>query len=94
VSPETASGSSPSTGQTVSKGYRSNACLVARMGDDIETCSRCGAITHFEVDRHGQRLIGCVECNRWVGLGATTCLWNCRRRIFVHFRSLGSSAGR
>jgi hypothetical protein len=38
------------------------------MGDDIETCSRCGR-SFIEVDRHGERLIGCIECNRggWPG---------------------------
>ena len=27
-------------------------------------CDRCGELL-IEIDRRGERLIGCVECNRW-----------------------------
>ena len=34
------------------------------MGDSLEACPLCnGAL--IEIDRFGERLIGCIECNRW-----------------------------
>ena len=34
------------------------------MGDKLETCPSChGAL--IEIDRYGELLLGCVECNRW-----------------------------
>jgi hypothetical protein len=34
------------------------------MGDKLDTCSTChGPI--IEIDRYGELLRGCVECNRW-----------------------------
>ena len=29
-------------------------------------CDRCGELL-IQIDRRGERLIGCVECNRWSG---------------------------
>ena len=29
-----------------------------------DTCPHCG-IPIIEIDRYGERLIGCIECNRW-----------------------------
>ena len=52
------------------KGYRSNPCPVVKLlrGDDVETCSRCKRPL-IEIDHYGERLIGCLECNRlgWPG---------------------------
>ena len=39
------------------------------MGGDVETCSRCKRLL-IEIDHYGERLIGCVECNRWGWPGA------------------------
>jgi hypothetical protein len=34
------------------------------MGDKLDTCLRCNG-PQIEIDRFGERLVGCVECNRW-----------------------------
>jgi len=31
--------------------------------NDLGNCSRCGPL--IKIDHYGQRLIGCIECNRW-----------------------------
>jgi hypothetical protein len=33
------------------------------MGDN-ETCPLCNGPL-MEIDRYGERLVGCIECNRW-----------------------------
>jgi hypothetical protein len=37
------------------------------MGDD--TCFRCKRPL-IEIDHYGERLIGCIECNRWSWRGS------------------------
>jgi hypothetical protein len=35
-----------------------------KMGDKLETCPNChGAL--IEIEYYGERLVGCIECNRW-----------------------------
>ncbi len=38
-----------------------------------ETCPDCHRPL-IEIDHYGERLIGCIECNRWGWPGDTTCL--------------------
>jgi uncharacterized protein with PIN domain len=38
------------------------------MNDDLDKCFRCNAPL-IEIDRFGERLVGCVECNRWTWPG-------------------------
>jgi hypothetical protein len=38
------------------------------MGDDREDCSRCNGPL-MEIDHCGERLVGCIECNRWTRNG-------------------------
>jgi hypothetical protein len=32
-------------------------------------CERCGGKL-IEIDRYGERFVGCIECNRWSLLGS------------------------
>jgi hypothetical protein len=34
------------------------------MADKLDTCPRCNG-PQIEIDRYGDRLIGCIECTRW-----------------------------
>jgi hypothetical protein len=34
------------------------------MGDKLGTCAACNG-PQIEIDRYGELLLGCVECNRW-----------------------------
>jgi hypothetical protein len=34
------------------------------MGDKLETCPTCHGPL-IEIDRYRERLVGCIECNRW-----------------------------
>jgi uncharacterized protein with PIN domain len=34
------------------------------MGDKLETCPTCQGPL-IEIDRYRERLVGCIECNRW-----------------------------
>jgi hypothetical protein len=43
------------------------------MRDDGATCSRCKR-TLIEIDHYGERLIGCIDCNRWS--------WEGSKRLF------------
>ena len=38
------------------------------MGDN-ETCPLCNGPL-MEIDRYGERLVGCIECNRWSWRGS------------------------
>jgi hypothetical protein len=44
------------------------------MRDDGATCSRCKR-TLIEIDHYGERLIGCIDCNRWS--------WEGSNRLFM-----------
>jgi hypothetical protein len=33
-------------------------------GIQLETCFHCGGPL-IEIDHYGERLVGCIECNRW-----------------------------
>jgi len=35
------------------------------MGDKLETCADCNG-PQIEIERFGERLVGCIECNWWV----------------------------
>jgi hypothetical protein len=41
--------------------------------DDLGKCSRCNRPL-IEIDYYGERLIGCIECNRWGRPGDATAL--------------------
>jgi hypothetical protein len=46
---------------------RSRRGLAVQSGDVMrETCDQCDAPV-IEIDHYGERLIGCIECNRWQG---------------------------
>lgn len=34
------------------------------MTDQLVTCPRCGG-SLVEIEHYGERLVGCVACNRW-----------------------------
>jgi hypothetical protein len=34
------------------------------MSNQPEACPRCNG-PQIEIDRFGERLVGCIECNRW-----------------------------
>jgi hypothetical protein len=38
------------------------------MGNQAEGCPRCNG-PQIEIDRFGERLVGCIECNRWTWSG-------------------------
>jgi hypothetical protein len=41
-----------------------NATATRLMASELVRCPRCnGALS--EIDRFGERLVGCIECNRW-----------------------------
>jgi hypothetical protein len=44
------------------------------MKDNVEARSRCEQPL-IEIDHYGERLVGCVECNRWS--------WRGSRRLFM-----------
>jgi hypothetical protein len=46
------------------------------MVDVIETCSRCNRPL-IEIDYYGERLVGCIECNRWGRPGDKTFVMDC-----------------
>jgi hypothetical protein len=35
------------------------------MGDKLETCAECKR-PQIEIERFGERLVGCIECNWWM----------------------------
>jgi hypothetical protein len=35
---------------------------------DLTHCSQCNTLL-IEIDHYGERLVGCVECNRWTRNG-------------------------
>ena len=39
--------------------------------DDLGNCSQCKRPL-IEIDHYGERLIGCIECNRWGRPGDAT----------------------
>jgi hypothetical protein len=39
------------------------------MQTDLKDCPECHA-SLIEIDHYGERLVGCVECNRWSWLGS------------------------
>jgi hypothetical protein len=42
--------------------------------DNIEICQNCNRQV-VEIDHYGERLIGCVDCNRWS--------WQGSKRLFM-----------
>jgi uncharacterized protein with PIN domain len=42
---------------------------AAAMSDEPTVCSQCRGPL-IEIDHYGERLIGCVECNRWTWRGS------------------------
>jgi hypothetical protein len=38
------------------------------MGNQLEACSHCKG-PQIEIDRFGEQLVGCIECNRWTWPG-------------------------
>jgi hypothetical protein len=38
---------------------------------NLDICPDCNRGL-IEIDRHGERLIGCVDCNRWSWVGSKT----------------------
>jgi hypothetical protein len=42
-----------------------------------DTCSNCGDPL-IDIDHYGERLIGCIECNRWS--------WRGSKRLFIELR--------
>jgi hypothetical protein len=36
--------------------------------DDLGYCKRCKR-PFMEIDPYGERLVGCIKCNRWGGTG-------------------------
>jgi hypothetical protein len=38
------------------------------MGNQLDACPRCNG-SRIEIDRFGDRLLGCIECNRWTWPG-------------------------
>jgi hypothetical protein len=42
--------------------------------DDLGNCSQCKC-PFIAIDHYGERLIGCIECNRWS--------WPDSRRLFM-----------
>jgi Zn-finger nucleic acid-binding protein len=40
------------------------------LNNEPTVCPQCRAKL-IEIDHYGQRLIGCVECNRWTWRGST-----------------------
>jgi len=58
--------------------------------DDLGNCSQCKRPL-IEIDHYGERLIGCIECNRWC--------WPDSKRLFMvlpedDLRALKESAKR
>ena len=46
-----------------------------RLGDsDLGICQKCNRQL-IEIDHYGERLIGCIECNRWS--------WQGSKRLFM-----------
>jgi hypothetical protein len=39
------------------------------MQTDLKHCSQCHAPL-MEIDHYGERLVGCIECNRWSWRGS------------------------
>ncbi|HUW72450.1 MAG TPA: hypothetical protein VMW05_00205 [Methyloceanibacter sp.] len=50
------------------------------MADLAETCDRCNAPL-IEIDHYGERLRGCLDCNRWIWCGSKKKLRRKRRRV-------------
>src|SRR5690242_6672066 len=44
-------------------------------------CKQCNQPL-VEIDNYGERLIGCIECNRWTSRGASSRL-NCRKTTWL-----------
>ena len=49
-------------------------CIVRLDNDKVRTCEKCNC-QPLEIDHYGQRLIGCLDCNRWS--------WERRKRLFM-----------
>jgi hypothetical protein len=48
---------------------------IVRLGDsDLGICQKCNRQL-IEIDHYGERLIGCIECNRWS--------WQGSKRLFM-----------
>jgi hypothetical protein len=43
--------------------------MFVRMNQNRELCSQCN-LPLIELDAYGERLRGCVECNKWQSLGS------------------------
>jgi hypothetical protein len=41
----------------------------------LKTCPECQSPL-IEIDYYRERLIGCIDCNRWGGRGDKRSLWN------------------
>jgi hypothetical protein len=55
------------TGSTMACGRQSSVrrvCIVRLDNDEVGKCEKCNR-RPLEIDHYGQRLIGCIDCNRW-----------------------------
>jgi hypothetical protein len=50
-------------------GLSNDSRVWVRMQFKLNQCPNCrGAV--IEIDHYGERLIGCIECNRWIWRGS------------------------